>query len=745
MADLKLLAVLAIGKPGVPGATNYGLITKLKVGNITIEGDTVDGVDVAAHDAGTAKAEHSLIGDHAHTGSGAEAGQLSHATAFSAYGSDDHTEYVLADGTRAFTGEVSGVTPTSSAKLATKGYVDAAVSNLKVLESVVVRAQGNVTLSGPGATIDGVTMQVDDRFLADQQSSSTEDGIYLWKGAAVAAVRTADAQSGASFAGRFTFVEEGTDADVGLVCTNDQGSDILGTDDISMSAFTHPGDITGGDGIDVTSYSVAVDLAASNPGLEFSSNKLRVKAATAAGIELTASGVAIKLETTNPSMQFASNEVGIKFDADGGLQKVADGTAIKLSGTTLQLAAGGISVKGVGSLFEVAGVAVSANVTAANLNDLTDGTATTLHSHTGTDPHGPSSHTEGTAWRMAYQDASGDEQEFALGADATFLESNGASSAPAFRALVEADISDLGTTIHLDSEATTHAGLDTGVHGAGASTLATAADIATHAGEADPHTGYRLESADHTHESTGTEAGKLDHGDALDGLADNDHTQYILHSLATAANDFLVASGSGAFVKKTLAETGSILEGDIDHGNIQGIGDDDHSQYLNVARHDSDDHSGFTDDSITWSGDHEFDGETIVDELIGDGDYAGIQIPRTVGTGGITIGDVLTFDGTGQIIRRSGPDQIFAGIACTTTAASSTGYYMPIGVGKALFTSGDEPSTPGENVFVDNTSGNYNKLTTDVQTDGIVYSFVALETGALAKVMIIPRRIFAFE
>ena len=36
-------------------------------------------------------------------------------------------------------------------------------------------------------------------------------------------------------------------------------------------------------------------------------------------------------------------------------------------------------------------------------------------------------------------------------------------------------------------------------------------------------------------------------------------TDFILHSLATAANDFLVASGVGAFIKKTLAEVKTIL------------------------------------------------------------------------------------------------------------------------------------------------------------------------------------------
>ena len=46
------------------------------------------------------------------------------------------------------------------------------------------------------------------------------------------------------------------------------------------------------------------------------------------------------------------------------------------------------------------------------------------------------------------------------------------------------------------------------------------------------------------------------------GLGDaayTDPSAYITHALATAENDFLVASGSGAYVKKTLAETKAIL------------------------------------------------------------------------------------------------------------------------------------------------------------------------------------------
>jgi hypothetical protein len=61
-----------------------------------------------------------------------------------------------------------------------------------------------------------------------------------------------------------------------------------------------------------------------------------------------------------------------------------------------------------------------------------------------------------------------------------------------------------------------------------------------------------------SHDHNGGDGGQVDHG-GLAGLGDDDHTQYIKHSLATAANDFLVASGAGTFVKKTLAEVKTLL------------------------------------------------------------------------------------------------------------------------------------------------------------------------------------------
>lgn len=59
-----------------------------------------------------------------------------------------------------------------------------------------------------------------------------------------------------------------------------------------------------------------------------------------------------------------------------------------------------------------------------------------------------------TAWKMWHSNAAGDVTEITLGADTTFLESNGAGAAPAFRAIADGDIPD-NITVDLATLATT--------------------------------------------------------------------------------------------------------------------------------------------------------------------------------------------------------------------------------------------------------------------------------------------------
>lgn len=65
---------------------------------------------------------------HAH-GGGTDGTQVDHG-GLAGLNDDDHTQYTKADGTRAFTGQVSGITPTTDPALATKGYVDGYIESV---------------------------------------------------------------------------------------------------------------------------------------------------------------------------------------------------------------------------------------------------------------------------------------------------------------------------------------------------------------------------------------------------------------------------------------------------------------------------------------------------------------------------------------------------------------------------------------------------------------------------------------
>jgi len=74
-----------------------------------------------------------------------------------------------------------------------------------------VATTGNINLSAPGATIDGVTMALGDYVLVWLQTSSIQNGTYIWNGAATAMTRTGEAAVGASLkSGTQIYVREGT-------------------------------------------------------------------------------------------------------------------------------------------------------------------------------------------------------------------------------------------------------------------------------------------------------------------------------------------------------------------------------------------------------------------------------------------------------------------------------------------------------------------------------------------------------
>lgn len=146
----------------------------------------------------------------------------------------------------------TGVFTANTSTLALKSYVDSQVQassqGLDVKQSVRAATTANITLSGT-QTIDGVALVAGDRVLVKDQSTGSENGIYVVVDGG-AWTRAEDADSDAEVtAGLFTFVTEGTSyADTGwVVATNDDIT--VGTTAITFTQFSGAGVISAGDGL----------------------------------------------------------------------------------------------------------------------------------------------------------------------------------------------------------------------------------------------------------------------------------------------------------------------------------------------------------------------------------------------------------------------------------------------------------------------------------------------------------------
>ena len=167
-------------------------------------------------------------------------------------------------------------TPTADGDAASKSYVDGVSQGLDVKASCIAATTGNITIStalNNGDTLDGVSLSTNDRVLVKDQSSASENGIYI---VGSSPARADDLAAGADAAGMFTFVEKGTvNADNGFVCTSDKGSAVVGTNNLAFSQFSGAGQITAGDGLDKSANTLSVDLK-SNGGLVIESTEIAV-------------------------------------------------------------------------------------------------------------------------------------------------------------------------------------------------------------------------------------------------------------------------------------------------------------------------------------------------------------------------------------------------------------------------------------------------------------------------------------
>ena len=167
--------------------------------------------------------------------------------------------------------------------LVSKEYVDAVKVGLDFKDSVRVASTANVTISGPGAAIDGITLSSGDRVLLKDQSTGSQNGIYIFNGAASAMTRATDADADAEVtSGMFVFVEAGTvNADNGFVLSTD-GTITVGSTALTFTQFSGAGQIVAGDGM--TKSGNQLDVNDDNITLEVASDAVRIKGITATAV-----------------------------------------------------------------------------------------------------------------------------------------------------------------------------------------------------------------------------------------------------------------------------------------------------------------------------------------------------------------------------------------------------------------------------------------------------------------------------
>ena len=164
--------------------------------------------------------------------------------------------------------------PVNTQDAETRGFVEATAQGLDVKDSCVAATTGNITIStalNNGDTIDGVTLSTNDRVLVKDQSTASQNGIYV---VGSSPARADDLAAGSDAAGMFTFIEQGTvNADNGFVCTSNKGSAVTGTNNLTYAQFSGAGQITTADGLQKSGNTISVDLKA-NGGLVIESAEI---------------------------------------------------------------------------------------------------------------------------------------------------------------------------------------------------------------------------------------------------------------------------------------------------------------------------------------------------------------------------------------------------------------------------------------------------------------------------------------
>lgn len=146
--------------------------------------------------------------------------------------------------------------PVSAQEPATKAYADALAQGYKWKDPVRAASTANLTLSGT-QTIDGVAVGVGDRVLVKNQSTGSQNGVYLC--AVGSWTRTTDFDSISELLGASTFVSEGATIGNSIWVLTTDAPITLGTTALTFIQANGGSSYTAGAGITIAGSVIAID------------------------------------------------------------------------------------------------------------------------------------------------------------------------------------------------------------------------------------------------------------------------------------------------------------------------------------------------------------------------------------------------------------------------------------------------------------------------------------------------------
>lgn len=227
--------------------------------------------------------------------------------------------YSIVAGGGTFSGDVTGnAIPTGATSFITKNYLDNQISGISWKQAVKCATTTNVSLSGT-SNIDGVTIPAGTRILVKNQTTTTENGIYV--SAAGAWSRATDADTGAELETSTVAVTAGTiNKNTQWTCT--AVSITVGTTPISYAQISGAGTYTNGTGIDLTANVFSLTSSVQSQ----LTNAIPYTGATT-DVDLGSYNITATKIISNSGCRLQSTAYGVGLtDDSGNLIAVYDGT-----------------------------------------------------------------------------------------------------------------------------------------------------------------------------------------------------------------------------------------------------------------------------------------------------------------------------------------------------------------------------------------------------------------------------------